>query len=244
MNISYPFIRRPVGTTLLAIGLFLAGDGLLDFLPVASVPAVDFRRSAIFRQQSGGPIRKRWPRPFSSPARTAAWLRFRVSPKSPRGVPGSDRDHHPVRFEPQGRQRRARCAGRAEFRPRRSAARPSAIAHVSQIQPGLSPVMILALTSKTCRRVRFTMPPTPWSRSASCRSPASPMLPLPARSSRLYGCSSIRSRSRIWACPTMTCGWRFHRPTCRPRSARSTGPSASRPSQPTINCARPRNTAR
>ena len=42
MNISYPFIRRPVGTTLLAIGLFLAGAIAYDFLPVASVPAVDF----------------------------------------------------------------------------------------------------------------------------------------------------------------------------------------------------------
>ena len=42
MNISYPFIRRPVGTTLLAIGLFIAGAIAYHFLPVASVPAVDF----------------------------------------------------------------------------------------------------------------------------------------------------------------------------------------------------------
>jgi hydrophobe/amphiphile efflux-1 (HAE1) family protein len=42
MNISYPFIRRPVGTTLLAIGLFLIGAVAYHFLPVASVPAVDF----------------------------------------------------------------------------------------------------------------------------------------------------------------------------------------------------------
>ncbi|HVG50761.1 MAG TPA: efflux RND transporter permease subunit, partial [Xanthobacteraceae bacterium] len=42
MNISYPFIRRPVGTTLLAIGLFMVGAVAYDFLPVASVPAVDF----------------------------------------------------------------------------------------------------------------------------------------------------------------------------------------------------------
>ncbi|HVG51664.1 MAG TPA: efflux RND transporter permease subunit, partial [Xanthobacteraceae bacterium] len=42
MNISSPFIRRPVGTTLLAIGLFLAGLVAYEHLPVASVPAVDF----------------------------------------------------------------------------------------------------------------------------------------------------------------------------------------------------------
>jgi multidrug efflux pump len=39
---SEPFIRRPVGTTLLAIGLFLVGAVAYRFLPVASMPTVDF----------------------------------------------------------------------------------------------------------------------------------------------------------------------------------------------------------
>jgi multidrug efflux pump len=42
VSISEPFIRRPVGTTLLAIGLFLIGVVAYEFLPVASVPNVDF----------------------------------------------------------------------------------------------------------------------------------------------------------------------------------------------------------
>ena len=42
LSISEPFIRRPVGTTLLAIGLFLIGVVAYHFLPVASVPNVDF----------------------------------------------------------------------------------------------------------------------------------------------------------------------------------------------------------
>ncbi|WP_159008008.1 efflux RND transporter permease subunit [Bradyrhizobium sp. S69] len=42
ISISEPFIRRPVGTTLLAIGLFLIGIVAYEFLPVASVPNVDF----------------------------------------------------------------------------------------------------------------------------------------------------------------------------------------------------------
>jgi len=42
VSISEPFIRRPVGTTLLAIGLFLIGLVAYGFLPVASVPNVDF----------------------------------------------------------------------------------------------------------------------------------------------------------------------------------------------------------
>src|SRR5215468_2765333 len=42
MNISEPAIRRPVGTTLLAIGLFLVGAVAYQFLPVASMPSVEF----------------------------------------------------------------------------------------------------------------------------------------------------------------------------------------------------------
>lgn len=42
MNLSAPFIHRPVGTTLLAIGLALAGILAFYLLPVAPLPAVEF----------------------------------------------------------------------------------------------------------------------------------------------------------------------------------------------------------
>ncbi|RYC32963.1 acriflavine resistance protein B [Lichenibacterium minor] len=42
MNISAPFIRRPIGTALLSIGLFLVGAVAYVQLPVASLPTVDF----------------------------------------------------------------------------------------------------------------------------------------------------------------------------------------------------------
>jgi hydrophobic/amphiphilic exporter-1 (mainly G- bacteria), HAE1 family len=42
MNVCAPFIRRPVGTSLLAIGLFLAGIIAFQFMPVAAIPRVDF----------------------------------------------------------------------------------------------------------------------------------------------------------------------------------------------------------
>ena len=38
MNFSRPFILRPIGTTLLAIGLTLAGAIAFKFLPVSSLP--------------------------------------------------------------------------------------------------------------------------------------------------------------------------------------------------------------
>ena len=42
MSISAPFIRRPIGTSLLAAALLLSGVLAFNSLPVASLPRVDF----------------------------------------------------------------------------------------------------------------------------------------------------------------------------------------------------------
>src|SRR5947207_14450657 len=42
MNFSRPFIERPIGTTLLAVGLLLLGIVAYRFLPVSSLPSVEF----------------------------------------------------------------------------------------------------------------------------------------------------------------------------------------------------------
>jgi multidrug efflux pump len=42
MNLSEPFVRRPVATVLLTIGIALAGIGAFFLLPVASLPQVDY----------------------------------------------------------------------------------------------------------------------------------------------------------------------------------------------------------
>jgi hydrophobe/amphiphile efflux-1 (HAE1) family protein len=42
MNISQPFIRRPVGTSLLALGLVLSGLVAYRYMPVAAIPRVDY----------------------------------------------------------------------------------------------------------------------------------------------------------------------------------------------------------
>ena len=52
-SLSDPFIRRPVGTTLLAIGLFLVGGVAYNFLPVASIPSVDFPVINVSAQRPG-----------------------------------------------------------------------------------------------------------------------------------------------------------------------------------------------
>src|SRR6202521_1518676 len=42
MNISRPFIKRPIGTSLLTIAVILAGMIAYRFLPVAPLPQVEF----------------------------------------------------------------------------------------------------------------------------------------------------------------------------------------------------------
>ncbi|MBI3369627.1 MAG: efflux RND transporter permease subunit, partial [Burkholderiales bacterium] len=42
MNLSEPFVRRPVATVLLTIGLVLSGIGGFFLLPVAPLPQVDY----------------------------------------------------------------------------------------------------------------------------------------------------------------------------------------------------------
>ncbi|MEY4581649.1 MAG: hypothetical protein RL701_6352, partial [Pseudomonadota bacterium] len=42
MSLSSPFIRRPVGTLLLSVGLLLGGIGAYTALPVAPLPRIDF----------------------------------------------------------------------------------------------------------------------------------------------------------------------------------------------------------
>ncbi|HTB68205.1 MAG TPA: efflux RND transporter permease subunit, partial [Steroidobacteraceae bacterium] len=41
MNISAPFIARPVATTLLTIGMAIAGVAAFSLLPVAPLPKID-----------------------------------------------------------------------------------------------------------------------------------------------------------------------------------------------------------
>ena len=53
MNFSTPFILRPVGTALLALGLLLSGIVAYNFLPVAPLPSVDIPFIVVFAGRPG-----------------------------------------------------------------------------------------------------------------------------------------------------------------------------------------------
>ena len=53
MNVSAPFIRRPIGTILLALGIFMIGAVAYFLLPVAALPSVDFPAVFINTQYPG-----------------------------------------------------------------------------------------------------------------------------------------------------------------------------------------------
>ena len=53
MNLSEPFVRRPVGTTLLTIGIALAGIAAYFALPVSPLPQVDFPTISVRASVSG-----------------------------------------------------------------------------------------------------------------------------------------------------------------------------------------------
>jgi multidrug efflux pump len=53
VNVSRIFIRRPIGTALLATGLFLVGAVAYTFLPVASLPSVDLATISVTASRPG-----------------------------------------------------------------------------------------------------------------------------------------------------------------------------------------------
>ena len=53
MSISTPFIRRPIATMLLAIGILLTGIAAVRFLPVAPLPSVDIPTIVVFAGRPG-----------------------------------------------------------------------------------------------------------------------------------------------------------------------------------------------
>jgi hydrophobe/amphiphile efflux-1 (HAE1) family protein len=147
-NFSEPFIRRPVGTTLLAVGLLLVGVVAYRFLPVASMPTVDFPTINITANRPGAD-------PETMAATVAAPLERRlgeiagVTELTSRSSIGSTRIT--IQFDLarniDGAARDVQAALNAALTdlPGDLQSRPT----FRKSNPAAAPIMILALTSKT-----------------------------------------------------------------------------------------------
>jgi multidrug efflux pump len=79
VNLSAPFIRRPVATVLLTIGIAMAGIAAFFVLPVSPLPQVDYPTISVSANLSGASPRP-WP-PASPPRWSGGWARSLASPR-------------------------------------------------------------------------------------------------------------------------------------------------------------------
>ena len=148
VNVSALFIRRPVATTLLTLGIALAGIFAFDFLPVSPLPQVDFPTIRVQAQMAGAS-------PDTMAATVAAPLERRLgaiadvsemTSQSSVGTTsiilqfGLNRDINGAARDVQA----AIAAARADL-PAALKSNPT----YSKFNPADAPILILGLTSKT-----------------------------------------------------------------------------------------------
>src|SRR5215510_11388784 len=148
MSFSRPFIERPIGTTLLAVGLFLVGVVAYFSLPVASLPSVEFPTIRVTATLPGGD-------PETMAARVAAPLERRLGE-----IPGVTEltsvnalgtSRIAIQFDltrdivGAAQDVQAAINGAAADLPADMPTLPS----FKKSNPAASPILILALTSKT-----------------------------------------------------------------------------------------------
>ena len=135
VNLSAPFINRPVATTLLTLGFALAGAAAFRLLPVAPLPQVDFPTISVTASLPGaspGDDGHRGGYAARAPARTHRRRHGNDFDEHDR----LDLDHHAVRLESQHRRRRARRAGRDQCRAQPAAGQFAEQSELPQSQSG------------------------------------------------------------------------------------------------------------
>ncbi len=148
MSFSRPFIERPIGTTLLAIGLFLVGIVAYFSLPVASLPTVEFPTIRVTATLPGGD-------PETMAARVAAPLERRLGEipgvRELTSVNALGSTRITVQFNPS----RSIVGAAQDVQAAINAAAVDLPADMPSLpsfrksNPSAAPILILALTSKT-----------------------------------------------------------------------------------------------
>ena len=199
MNISAPFIRRPVATSLLAAALLLAGLAAFTQLPVSPLPQVDFPTIQVSAALPGAS-----PTTMASAVATPLERRFGriagLTEMTSASALGSTTITHAVRSRPQRRRGGARRAGGDQRRGRRAAVEPADAPELPQGQPGrLADPDPVADARTRCRWRRSSTPPTASWRRRSRRSAAWGRSSWAAGSSRRCACRPTCTRSAAWA---------------------------------------------
>ena len=115
MNLSAPFIERPVATTLLTIGLALAGTAAFPLLPVSPLPQVDFPTISV-QASLPGASPETMAATVATPLERSLGRIAGITEMTSSSSLGSTRHHAAIRSEPRHRRRGARRAGRAQRR--------------------------------------------------------------------------------------------------------------------------------
>ena len=135
VNISAPFIHRPVATTLLTVAMAIAGAIAFTVLPVSPLPQVDFPTIIVGAGLPGASAEI-----MASSRGDAAGAAVRAHRRGDGDDlverAGLDRDHDPVRPEPQHRRGGARRAGGDQRGADVSAGEPAGQPDLSQGEPG------------------------------------------------------------------------------------------------------------
>jgi multidrug efflux pump len=148
MNLSSPFIRRPIGTVLLTIGLALAGIAAFFVLPVAPLPQVDFPAISVQANLAGAS-------PETMATSVATPLERRLGVISGLNELTSSSSNGSTRISLQFDLSRNIDGAAREVQAAINAARQDLPASLRQnpiyrkINPSAAPVVILALTSET-----------------------------------------------------------------------------------------------
>jgi multidrug efflux pump len=151
MNISQPFIRRPVATTLLTIGVMLAGSLAFALLPVAPLPQVDFPTISV-QAQLPGASPETMAATVATPLERALGVIAGVTEMTSSSSLGSSRII--LQFDPSrnidgaARDVQAAISAARTMLPTGMRSNPT----YRKVNPTDAPVMILALTSTTLNK--------------------------------------------------------------------------------------------
>ncbi len=234
MNLSAPFIRRPVATILLSIALTLSGLFAYRFLPVAALPTVDFPTISVTAQLPGAS-----PESMAASVATPLIKEFSTIPSIATISATNYQGFTSITVEFELSRNIDQAAADVQAAITRTLRRlpieltipPS----FRKLNPADAPVILLALSSET------TPLPT---LDAFAQTVISPSLSTITASARCWSSAARNSRcgsssTRTCSPPAASASTRSRRvsrtPTPRPRSAWSRGGGRTSPSRPTRN---------